>query len=125
MFPTNISVLTLLTTAASTDRYAPAYVDGAPSSAIGKRPVQVIVAANGVTGTSPSFGLTVYECDTTNGTYTAMTGTAITAITAAGVSSYIYSPTKRYFACTQGTPSGTGTPTANIIVLLLNQKREA
>lgn len=100
-------------------------VDLAPSASIGKRSMKVIVVASGVTGTSPVFPLSLSECDTTNGTFTAVdTDNAITSVSTNGTTEYHMLFTKRYIKCTVGTVTGT-TPVANIVVLVQSQSRSA
>lgn len=100
-------------------------VDLAPSASIGKRAMKVIVVASGVTGTNPVFPLTLSECDTTNGTFTAVdTANTITSVSTDGTTEYHMMFTKRYIKCTVGTVTGT-TPVANIVVLVQSQSRSA
>lgn len=100
-------------------------VDLAPTASIGKRSCKVIVTACGVTGTSPVFPLTLSECATTNGTFTAVdTSNLITDVSTNGTTEYHMMFTKRYIKCTVGTVTGT-TPVANLVVLVQTQSRNA
>jgi hypothetical protein len=100
-------------------------VDLSPSASIGKRSMKVVVVGGGVTGTSPVFPLTLSECNTTNGTFTAVdTNNLITNVTTNGATEYHMLFTKRYVIATVGTVTGT-TPVANIVVLAQSQSRSA
>ena len=100
-------------------------VDMAPSASIGKRACKVIVVASGTTGTSPVFPLTLSECATTNGTFTAVdANNLITSVSTDGTTEYHCMITKRYIKCTVGTVTGT-TPVSNIVVLVQSQSRSA
>jgi hypothetical protein len=99
-------------------------VDMAPSASIGKRACKIVVAACGVTGTSPVFPLALSECDTTNGTFSAVSDLTISNVTTDGTSEYHALITKRYIKATVGTVTGT-TPVANIVVLVQSQSRSA
>ena len=99
-------------------------IDMAPTASVGKRAQKVVVVASGVTGTSPVFPLSISECDTTNGTYTAVDGLTITSVTTNGTTEYHSLFAKRYIKVTVGTVAGT-TPVANIVVLVQSQSRSA
>jgi hypothetical protein len=100
-------------------------VDMAPTASVGKRSCKVVVVASGVSGTSPVFPLTLSECATTNGTFTAVdANNLITSVSTDGTSEYHCLITKRYIKCTVGTVTGT-TPVANIVVLVQSQGRSA
>jgi hypothetical protein len=99
-------------------------IDMAPTASVGKRSQKVIVVASGVTGTSPVFPLAITECDTTNGTYTAVSGLTITGVSTNGTTEYHALFTKRYIIATVGTVTGT-TPVANIVALVQSQSRSA
>ena len=99
-------------------------VDMAPTASVGKRAQKVIVVASGLSGTSPVFPMALTECDTTNGTYTAVGGLTITSVTTDGTTEYHALFTKRYIKATVGTVTGT-TPVANIVVLVQSQSRSA
>jgi hypothetical protein len=88
---------------------------------------KVIVAANGVSGSpigSISFALALTECDTTDGSFSAVGGDSITAVATNGVSEYHVKPTKRYIKAAITTVSTQSTQ-ANLVVLLQVGKREA
>jgi hypothetical protein len=100
-------------------------VDMAPTASVGKRACKVIVVASGMSGTSPVFPLSLSECDTTNGTFTAVdSNNTISDVTTDGTSEYHAMITKRYIKATVGTVTGT-TPVANIVVLVQSQSRSA
>lgn len=113
-----------LSVASQTNATTATYVDMAPTASVGKRACKIIVIANGVTGTTPVFPLSLAECDTTNGTYSAVTGLTIANVTTNGVTEYHALIQKRYVQATIGTVTGT-TPNANLVMLVQNQTRSA
>jgi len=122
----SFEIKTLLNAAGATEAVTGSVVALAPSASVGKREMKLIVASQILT--AGTFPLAVSECDTINGTYTAVPGDAINNVTATqaaqAVTEYHVKPAKRYVKAAIGTVSGTGA-TANIIVLLQNMKRTA
>lgn len=114
--PLSVSQVAATTTGSATDI--------SPSAAIGKRASKIVVVVSGVSGTSPVFPLSLAECDTTNGTYTAVSGLTIADITTNGVTEYHAMIAKRYVIATVGAVTGTS-PKANISVLVQTQLRSA
>lgn len=119
-------VKTLLNAVGATAAAAGDVATLTPSALINRREVKVIVGYQVLT--AGTFPLSVTECDTTNGTFSAVAGDTITSIvttgTAAAVAEYHIRPSKRYLKAAIGTVAGTGAA-ANILILLLNMKREA
>ena len=127
-----IQTLTLMNVSATTAAFNGTVTDMTASSAsVGKSPVKIIVGASGVTGTTPAFPIVVSECSTTNGTFTPVkaagstSALSITSPTQAGVTDYHAMVSLEYVQATLATPTGTGTPTANLFVLLENDLRYA
>lgn len=120
------NVKTLLNSAGATEAAAGSVIDLAPSAGISRREAKVMVVSQVLT--AGTFPLSLTECDTTNGTFTAVGGDSITSVTATqaaqAVAEYHVKPTKRYMKAAIGTVAGTGAA-ANIAVLLLNPLREA
>jgi hypothetical protein len=126
MYQKGFEIKTLLSAAAATTLATGTVVDLANSASVGKRAMKLMVCSNGntyATATLTSFSIAVEECSTTNGTFTAVGGDAISTIgTAGAISEYHVQVNKRYV---RGRISavGTGGTSANIIVLLQNAKR--
>lgn len=97
-------------------------VDLAPTATVAKRELKLIVAAQVLT--AGTFNVAVTECDTTNGTFTAVAGDTITAVTTNGVREYTANVTKRYVKGAITTVAGTGAA-VNAILLLQQHLREA
>jgi hypothetical protein len=116
----------LLNVVASTVAAAGSAVTLLPSATISRREVKVIVGWQMLT--AGTFPITLTECDTSNGTFTAVDGDSITSIYGTsgtqGVSEYHVKPTKAFMKATIGTVTGT-TATANILVLVQNLKRSS
>ncbi len=119
-------VKTLLNVPNSTEAAAGSVVTLTPSAIINRREAKVIVGYQVLT--AGTFPLSVTECDTTNGTFSAVAGDTIASIVttaaAQGVAEYHIRPSKQYLKAAIGTVAGTGAK-ANILMLLVNMKREA
>jgi hypothetical protein len=116
----------LLNTAGATQAAAGTTTDLTPSASINRREMKVIVV--GQVLTAGTFPLSIAECDTTNGTFTAVSGDTIANVVATqaavAVAEYHVFPTKRYLKASVGTVAGTGAA-ANLTVLLMNLKRSS
>jgi hypothetical protein len=116
----------LLNIAGATQAATGSPVEVTPSASIGKREMKVIVPWQVLT--AGTFPLSVSECATTNGTFTACGGDSLANVTATqaaqGVTEAHIQVTKRYVKAQIGTVAGSGA-TANIAVLLQNLKRYA
>lgn len=121
-------IKTLLNVPAATQAQTGSVVAMAPSASVAKREMKLITISNGntyATATQCSFPIVVEECDTTNGTFTAVGGdTPPTIGTAGGVVESHIRVSKAQVRARIGT-IGTGGTSANIAVLLMNLKREA
>jgi hypothetical protein len=119
-------VKTLLNSAGATQAAAGTTQDLGSSPSIQRREVKVIVGSQVLT--AGTFPLTLTECDTTNGTFSAVDGDSIVSVTATqaavAVAEYHVKPAKRYIKASIGTVSGTGAA-ANLLVLMLPLKRHA
>ena len=119
-------IKTLLNAVAATAAAAGTVVDMTPSASVGRRECKVIVGSQILT--AGTFPISLAECDTTNGTFTALAGDSVTSPTSTGtaqtVSEYHVHVTKRYVRASIGTVAGT-TATANLLVLIQNMKRIA
>lgn len=119
-------VKTLLNSPGATAAAAGSVVTLTPSAIINRREAKVIVGYQVLT--AGTFPLTITECDTTNGTFAAVAGDTISSIVtteaAVGVVEYHVRPSKQYLKASIGTVAGTGAA-ANILVMLVNMKREA
>lgn len=119
-------IKTLLNSPGATQAATGSVVDLAPSASVTRRQMKLIVGYQVLT--AGTFPLSVTECDTTNGTFAAVSGDTIANVTstqaAQGVVEYHLYPTKRYVKAAIGTVAGTGAA-ANLVVLLQNLKRSA
>lgn len=117
-------VKTLLNVAGGTEAADGSVVTLTPSALINRREVKVIVASQVLT--AGTFPLSITECATTNGTFTAVAGDTITSVVATqaavAVAEYHVRPTKQYLKASIGTVAGTGAA-ANLLILLMNMKR--
>ncbi len=119
-----LAVRSVLSVSQTSTNTTGTYTDIAPSGTIGKREHKIIVVASGVSGTSPVFPIALTECDTTNGTFTAVSGLSISNVTTNGTTEYHAPIQKRYVIATVGTVTGT-TPKADLNILVQTQLRSA
>lgn len=121
-----LEVKTLLNSPGATEAAAGLVVTLTPSALISRREAKVIVGYQVLT--AGTFPLTITECATTDGTFTAVAGDTISSVisteAAVGVAEYHIRPSKQYLKASIGTVAGTGAA-ANLLVMLVNQKREA
>ena len=97
-----------------------------PSAMLSRREAKVIVGYQILT--AGTFPITLTECNTSNGTFTAVDGDSITDVTGTqagvGLAEYHVKPTKSYMKAQVGTVAG-ASATANLLVLIQNLKRAA
>jgi hypothetical protein len=119
-------IKTLLNLIASTAVNTSGAVDMLPSATLSRREVKVIIGYQTLTAATFTVGLS--ECDTTDGTYTAVAGDTIVGLygtnTTQFVKEYHVQPTKRYMKAAVTTITGT-TATVNLLVLVQNLKRSS
>jgi hypothetical protein len=117
---------TLLNVAGASAALAGSVVDLTPSASINRREMKLVIGAQVLT--AGTFPLTLTECDTTNGTFTTVSGDTIANVVATqaaqSVTEYHVLPSKRYVKAAIGTVAGTGAA-ANLIVMLMNLKRSS
>ncbi len=112
----------------TTEAAAGSVVDLDPSASAARREMKLMVVNNQATyqtAGSATYAISLTECTTTNGTFTAVAGDTLSNVTTAdAVTEYHMRPKYRYvkFAVTT---VGAGATSAGIAAILLNLKREA
>lgn len=119
-------IKTLLNVAGATQAAAGSTTELTPSTLINRREMKIIVGYQVLT--AGTFPISIAECATTNGTFTAVAGDTISNVVATqaavGTAEYHIKPSMRYLKASIGTVAGT-TATANLMVLALNMKRSS
>ncbi len=119
----DLEVKTLFNTSNCTAAGTATYVDLANSASVGKRDMKCILISTNAS-TLATFGITLWECDTTAGTYTAVNGDSLAAgaITTAtnGITEVHVQPQKRYIRAEVDAMH----QTSALVLLLVNMKRQ-
>ena len=105
---------TLFTPQALTQTTTSSVVDMGTAAGVGTTGLMTVGAVSGTGG--PGLTVKFQECDTTNGTFSDITGAATTLFT-------VFNRTKRYIQAV-GTVVGTTSPSITASVVILEQKKQ-
>lgn len=122
-------VYTLFTPQALTQTTTSSVVD--MSTGAGSSSTTGLMTVGAVSGTGgPGITVKFQECDTTNGTFTDITGAAFSQVTTSGVTTgvapllfTVFTRTKRYLQSV-ATVVGTTSPSLTVSVVVLEQKKQ-
>ena len=119
---------TLFTPQALTQTTTSSVVDMLTAAGTGTTGLMTVGAVSGTGG--PGLPVKFQECDTTNGTFSDITGAAFSQITTSGATTgvaptlfTVFNRSKRYIQAV-GTVVGTTSPSLTVSVVILEQKKQ-